>query len=182
MRLLFLLLLFTIGAKAQHGIYKLQSLDNKEVSIDVKKQITVFVFLSPECPLCQSYTLTLNKMQKQYESKNVKIIGVFTGMHYSFNELLEFKKTYNIAFQLLVDIDGKLIPVFKPEVTPEAVVLNQKGIVMYQGRIDNWAYELGRKRSVITEKDLDNALKEVTANKPVTIKRTKAIGCFIELP
>jgi hypothetical protein len=52
--------------------------------------------------------------------------------------------------------------------------------VIYQGRIDNWAYELGKKRKVITEYNLKDALTSVLLNKPISVSKTKAVGCYIE--
>jgi hypothetical protein len=38
---------------------------------------------------------------------------------------------------------------------------------------------LGQRRRVITEKDLRNALDAVSANQPVEVSRTQAVGCYI---
>jgi hypothetical protein len=64
-------------------------------------------------------------------------------------------------------------------ITPEVFVMNQKKEIVYSGRIDNWAYELGKKRTVITEHDLANVLENL--NKGIVVKpyQTKAVGCFI---
>jgi hypothetical protein len=51
---------------------------------------------------------------------------------------------------------------------------------LYQGRIDNWAYELAKKRRVITEHNLRDALNSIVHNQPIKITKTKAVGCYIE--
>jgi hypothetical protein len=51
--------------------------------------------------------------------------------------------------------------------------------LVYSGRIDNWAYELGKKRTVITSHDLENVLQNLSAGKEVKPFQTKAVGCFI---
>src|SRR5690348_12473569 len=42
----------------------LTDLANSPAHLDINssKKLYVFVFLSPECPLCQNYTVTLNKL------------------------------------------------------------------------------------------------------------------------
>jgi hypothetical protein len=47
--------------------------------------------------------------------------------------------------------------------------------------VDNYYYELGRHRKLITEKYLENAILNTLQNKPVTTKETKPIGCRINL-
>ena len=65
-------------------------------------------------------------------------------------------------------------------ITPEVFLLGKTGVIRYSGRIDNWAFDLGKKRSVITEHNLIDAIEAVLQNKSVKIKKAKAVGCFIE--
>jgi peroxiredoxin len=145
-----------------------------------KNKATVFIFLSPECPLCQSYSLTLNNLNKQYSNKGVQMIGVIPGQDFSEAEVNTYKRKYKISFPIYYDRQLRLTKYFNANITPQAFVVDKNEKLRYNGRIDNWAYELGKKRSVITEHDLKDALSALILNKPIQINQTKAIGCFIE--
>lgn len=139
-----------------------------------------YYFLSPECPLCQSYSLTIRNLHREFQEQNVEMIGIIPGADFSAAAIAEYKIKYKIPIQLLVDEQLLLVNKYKATITPEVVVVNTQGKVLYQGRIDNWAYELGKKRKVITEHNLRDALKSILNNQPVKIKVTKAVGCYIE--
>lgn len=140
----------------------------------------VYYFLSPECPLCQSYSLTIRNLHQEFAKQQIEMIGIIPGTDFSEATISEYKIKYKIPVRLLRDEQLLLVNKYKATITPEVVVINQQGKVIYQGRIDNWAYELGKKRKVITEHNLREALKAVLNNEPVKIKVTKAVGCYIE--
>jgi peroxiredoxin len=140
---------------------------------------TVYYFLSPECPLCQSYSLTLKQLAAIFAGKGI-VMGIIPGTDYSNLDIASFKLKYGIPFHLWKDEQMLFSKKMGATITPEAVVVDAKGKVVYQGRINNWAYELAKKRSVITEHDLQDALNSVLKNEPVKVAKTKAIGCYIE--
>lgn len=52
--------------------------------------------------------------------------------------------------------------------------------MLYQGRIDNWFGDLGKKRPQPTRHDLRDAIHALLAGAEVVEARTVAIGCSIE--
>ena len=64
-------------------------------------------------------------------------------------------------------------------VTPEAVVIDSQGNVVYRGRIDDRFVDFGKTRQSPTREDLSLALDAVLAGRAVDVPTTKAIGCFI---
>ena len=50
----------------------------------------------------------------------------------------------------------------------------------YQGLIDNWVKDLGRKSQHINEKYLQEAIITYLKNDTIQINKTNAIGCIIE--
>lgn len=141
---------------------------------------TVVLYVSPECPLCQSYTLTMNNLITAYAGKRIDFLGIVPGTDYTPESILKYQRTYKSKLPLLRDVSNRTVKLLGATITPEVFVLNQSGKVVYSGRIDNWAYELGRKRKVITEHNLRDALDAILAGKAVVVKKTKAVGCFIE--
>jgi hypothetical protein len=58
--------------------------------------------------------------------------------------------------------------------TPHAFILDHSGQIVYEGRIDD-----SRLGGTITSHDLEDAVAEVAAGKPVTNARTEPFGCSI---
>jgi len=167
------------------GTFKGMSLKNLEGKFEYvgnlkKMKAYVIFFLSPECPLCQSYSLTIKKLNEKFKSKGIDFVAIVPGTEYSLLKIVEYRNGYglkNIPFYL--DPDYAFAKQSKATITPEVFVLNQNNQVVYSGRIDNWAYELGKKRAVITSHDLENVLQNLSIGKTVQPYQTKAVGCFI---
>lgn len=141
----------------------------------------VFLFMSPDCPLCMNYTKTINDLVKKFAVQSITFIPVYPGDNYSQKELVEFQKNYNFNLQSLVDKDFTLSKMLEATVTPQAIVISDSRVKMYSGAIDNWMFETGKKRTVITESYLDTVLTQLVNGKTVSLHSTEPIGCFIEL-
>ena len=172
--------------KKNDGIgFKGMSLKNLEGKYEFignfnKKKAYVIFFLSPECPLCQSYSLTIKKLHEKFKSQGIDFVAIIPGTEYSLLKIVEYRNGYglkNIPFYL--DPNYAFAKQSKASITPEVFVLNQNNHLVYSGRIDNWAYELGKKRAVITSHDLEIVLQNLSAGKEVKPYQTKAVGCFI---
>ena len=119
---------------------------------------SVFVFLAPDCPQSQSYTLTLNELHAKFGSAGVAFYGVVAGDKYDRKEIDGFITQFRIGLPIVLDPEAHLAKYLGATVTPEVFVVNSVGTSVYQGAIDNWAPELGQHRTVITEHYLLDAL------------------------
>ena len=81
--------------------------------------------------------------------------------------------------QIIIDSQLEIYNTFKPEVTPQVVVAQNKKIV-YSGLLDDRFTELGVIQSKIYIDYLSNALNSLMKNEPIKDVQTKAVGCFIE--
>ncbi|MFC1225271.1 redoxin domain-containing protein [Pedobacter sp. BG31] len=154
---------------------KLINLSGKESRINLYKP-TVIVFLSPECPLCENYLPGLVKLQN--DNKDINFYGVIPGNSYSSKDINALKNEYGINFGLLIDRNKQLSKYLNATTTPEVFLINKMGAITYSGLIDNWASSLGQKRLVVTEKYLEQAIKDQLNGKQ-TFKKTIPIGCLI---
>jgi len=165
-------------------------LDQKFVLIDKTELVldttftnhsgTALIFLSPECPLCQNYTVTIDRIQKDFDEKDVAFYGVVSGDFYSQSDIKGFLIKYDLDLPIILDPEFKLANYYKAEITPEAFLIAENGESQYQGAIDNWAISLGQKRQTITERYLEDALNAHLTGGEINPKKTKAVGCFIE--
>ena len=143
-----------------------------------QEDLLVYVFLSPECPLCQHYMPELKKLQSVYKNK-IRIKGIIPGRAYSRDTLIYFKNEYAINFSLFIDSVKELSGYLSASVTPEVMLFTKKGERIYQGAIDNWMKELGQKRIKPTEHYLEDAITAALNGRKITVNKTEAKGCLI---
>lgn len=143
--------------------------------------ITVYVFLSESCPICQTLTLELKQVYSQYKGKGIAFVGLFPNKGMSTDESVKkFANKYSIPFDLKVDEKQKMAKRFEATTTPQVFVVNNKtGKVLYKGMADNHFEDIGKRRTVVTEHYLQNALSNILQNQPIDPAETKAVGCFI---
>jgi peroxiredoxin len=140
---------------------------------------TVYIFLSDVCPICQSYTLPLKKLYESYKDKGISFIGLFPNEGVSKKDVSEFRKTYDIPFDLQLDKEAVLAKKFRATITPEVFVEGKPGVILYTGRIDDSFYAVGKRRNSISTHELEDALAQITSKQKVTNPRTQAVGCII---
>jgi|SRR5690554_2774599 len=145
-----------------------------------EKNGMVMVFLSPECPLCQNYTVALRRLEKEYASREIPFAGVISGNFYSKEEVRRYKLKYDLEMDILYDPEFKLSEYYGATTTPEAVFIDTSGKLKYRGAIDNWAISLGKKRLNTTEHYLSDALDNFLTGNKINPRETKPVGCFIE--
>ncbi len=144
------------------------------------ERFSVYIFLGEECIISQQYTLLLKRLHKEYGDERISFVGLFPNPSSSVDKMEMFEKKYGLGFELKLDVLQKNMDRFEVRVTPEVVVFNErKKEVIYQGRIDNMFYRVGKRRTVTTTSELEDVLVAIQEGKPVLPKRTEAIGCFI---
>lgn len=145
-----------------------------------QKDIKVYIFMSEECVICQSYTPYLNELYDHYSSKGIDIIGVFPNFSSKKKKIEAFKKKYQIEYALHTDYFRSLTEQFQVKITPEVIVFDEsQASVLYRGRIDNTYFSVGKRRRVTTTSELEDALDAIIQNKEILITSTQPIGCII---
>jgi peroxiredoxin len=139
----------------------------------------VLFFIMPDCPISQGYVPEMNRIAAAYESRGVRFFAVQADLAASAAAVRQHVSEYGYHFPVLLDPQQQLVRRTGVTVTPEAVVINPIGSVLYQGRIDNRIASLGTKRPQATEFDLRNALDAVLAGRPIARPKTTAFGCLI---
>lgn len=159
------------------------TLNEREVRLDsvlANHETAVLFFISPECPLCQNYSVTIDQIQADFGNENIAFYGVVSGNYYSESTIKGFLIKYDLSLPLILDPELSFANYYKAEITPEALLIGKNGEALYQGAIDNWAISLGQKRQTITERYLRSALSAHLNGEEINPKKTKAVGCFIE--
>lgn len=134
------------------------------------------------CPISQKYTLTINEIAKKFQHQPVHFELVFLDIknRAQLNEVNFFLKKYNISIPYSTYKNTDYAFKMGVQVTPEVLVL-YKNQIQYQGAIDDWFIDWGKNKKEPEQFYLINALYSLILNETVWIKKTKAVGCLIEL-
>ena len=139
----------------------------------------LYIFLEEECPMCQYYSLTLRELHDTYAKQGIQFVGLFPFSDSRLDKIQAFKEKYQFPFELKLDENQALARLFEARITPEVVLTNAEGEIKYRGRIDNAYDRPGRRRRVITQHELKDAMDAILAGRDPEISRTQAVGCFI---
>jgi len=142
-----------------------------------KNRLNIFIFIDHECPISQKYTKIIKDLEEKYKRSDVAMYGIFP--YQSANDVEIFSNKYKFKFPNLLDGQGEMTKILGATITPEVFLIDKQGFLIYQGKIDNWFYELGRYRQVITEHYLEDAITAYNQGNEVAVKKTEAIGCLI---
>src|SRR5262245_60391434 len=133
----------------------------------------VYVFLSTSCPVSDSYTSRMLRIERTFRRLGIPLIGVFSNALDSTAAVKRYAENRDYSFTIIKD-DGALAKALGATVTPQAVVLDKTGIIRYRGRIDD-SPEIDR----VTSHDLENVLTAISSDRAVSPKETRAFGCVI---
>ena len=152
-----------------------------EVSVPKPDSVTVYLFFRIDCKICEYYTNDLEKLYEEYKEDNVSFVAVFPNFMDKPPAIERYREKFGLPFPAKTDYSKRLTKKFKATVTPEVVVYNEaKETILYQGRIDNTYYRLGRKRSVTTSSELATVLENHKKGNPIEVAFAQAVGCFIQ--
>ncbi len=142
-------------------------------SININKNTLAFIFLNPECPICQKYQGSFSQF------KNDSVIYVFPGK-ISRSSILAFAKYDSIPkHQIVIDETYQLANLLGAKTTPQAII-TKNGQIVYSGLIDDRFVALGSARSNAHTNYIRNALNSLLKNDKVVVSKTEPVGCFIE--
>ncbi len=143
-------------------------------SLGAGKKATVLIFISTRCPVSNAYDTRMSALAKAYAKKGIAFVGVNANTTEALPEVASHAKAH-FPFAVLKDADDSVADAYNAHVTPEAYVIDNQGILVYHGRIDN-SMELGD----VKTHDLALALDSILAGRAVPAKQSSAFGCSIK--
>lgn len=150
------------------------------ISEESEKKISVLLFVITDCPIANRYVPEINRIFDEYSAKGVEFTLVYTDPTTDEAGIAKHRKEYRLKPEGVRDADHAIVKKAGAKITPEAVVYNSKGEMVYRGRIDDQYTSFGDRRKAPTERNLRLALDATLAGKEVAVKETEAIGCLIE--
>jgi alkyl hydroperoxide reductase subunit AhpC len=156
----------------------------------LKGKWVVLEWHNPECPFVQSqYKGKMQKLQIKWTQKGVKWFSVITyaeGLMTADKANADALAHYSQVTATLMDSNGIIGHAYDAKTTPHMFVINPKGVLVYNGAIDN----APRRDKVVTKitddvpyiNYVDQALSQGFAGKNITIPTAHAYGCYVEYP
>jgi thiol-disulfide isomerase/thioredoxin len=146
-------------------------------------RVEVLFFVSTDCPISNSFAPEIQRICGEYAAKGVGCSLVYEDIEVDAAAVRKHLADYGYErISTVIDTDRRVARRAGATITPEAVVIDSAGKVLYRGRIDNSWADFGKPRRVVTVHDVRDALDAVLAGKTVTNPETKALGCYIAPP
>ncbi len=140
----------------------------------------VIYFLAEDCKICQYYPPLINELKDTYASDSISFLGLFPNRYSSEESIEKYRNKYQVEIPLKREYFATQTKLYGVTITPEVVIRDvQNDTTIYQGRIDNAFYKLGRRRRVVSEHELKNALEDIVNGRKIRVDKTQPIGCFI---
>lgn len=146
---------------------------------DTKAQATALVFIAHDCPISCALLPEVERVRRSFPQ--IPFYVVYAEPNYSRKEARRHARQYGIGSVCLTDQWAHLVRWTGATVTPEAVLLNSRGTVLYAGRVDNLYAGLGVYRTAATTHDLRDALEAVVRGHRPPRATAPAAGCTIEI-
>ena len=117
------------------GALTMESLDGQPVVMDnyADRSATVVLFMSSRCPITQESIDAINAQYEKTRYDEVLFIGLIANDDESAQEIITFCQGRAVRFPVYRDRGGAIAKKWGITKTPQAVLLNQEGEVVYHG-------------------------------------------------
>lgn len=135
----------------------------------------LLVFWSTECPCVRRYQARVEELLRRYGPSRVTILGVDSNAGETPADIQRVLQERRVTIPVVRDPGGKLAEAVGARSTPTAIILDEKGEVIFRGWIDNEREPGAEDREPYVERALDALL----AGSRDFSKRSPVYGCRI---
>lgn len=162
--------------------FTLKTTEGKDWSLtDAKGKTVVLEWCNPNCPACQGVTSngTVSSMLTELKKLDSNIVVVFINSSAADQKSLDgtaaYLKEHHIDVPALLDTEGSVGHLYGARTTPHCFVIDDKGVLRYQGAIDD-----AKGAQKATMNYVVNAVKQIKANETVSPDTTTSYGCGVK--
>lgn len=156
---------------------------------DFKGKFVVLEWTNFGCPFVKAHYSGKNmqSLQAKYTAKKVQWLTINSSAKgkqgYLEGDALKQAITQEglKSTAYLIDADGTVGKLYKAKTTPDLVVIDPKGKVIYAGAIDDKA-TIDAAEVPSSKNYIKQVLDEALAGKPLTVSATKSYGCSVKYP
>lgn len=139
----------------------------------------VLVFTTTDCPISNRYAPDIQALAAKFQNQGIEFTLVYPVGTDTAAVIADHVRQFGYKIAAVRDTAHELVKHTGAEVTPEVAVIGGSGRVLYQGRIDDRYLDFGKDRQQPTERTLERALAAVVLGKPIAVRATRAVGCFL---
>jgi len=174
---------FTLQIGEQAPDFRLPATDGRTYSLDDFRDARVLVvfFTCNHCPYVLGSDEVTRATALKYEPHGVRFVGINsnsanTKPEDSFENMVKRMEEHRFPWVYLRDETQEVAKAYGALRTPHFYVFDESRKLVYTGRgVDN-----PRDTSKMTVNDLDNALADIVAGRPVAVPVTNPIGCNVK--
>jgi peroxiredoxin len=155
--------------------FTLKNIDGKEISLQnfkAEKGI-IIVFVSNSCPVSEIYQERIAALNAKYAPLGYPVVTIDPAD--KFEKMKERATSKKYKYYFLHDADQQITKNYKVNTNTHTFILQNSPTgfkSVFNGAIDD---DLGGEN--VQVKYVEKAISEINANKPVSTKTTKVIGC-----
>jgi hypothetical protein len=169
-------LLWTVA----HAAAQVSGIDGKSIDpFASTAKLRVFLFARSDCPLTNRYAPEVRRIADAFAAQGVKFFVVYPDPSESTKHIRAHMTDYSLPGVALRDPQHLLVRRAEATVSPQAAVFDATGKLLYTGRIDDRFVDFGKERRSATTHDLEAAITNALAGKPISPAKTKAVGCYL---
>jgi len=140
---------------------------------------SVYIFVAEKCPISIYMAKPLQEAYKQFEDQ-VDFYAVFPMKNSTEKSAMKFLKENGLSeFNIKLDNYQGFAKKLEATITPEAVVLNDLGEVIYRGRISDAYRAPGKMKHGPRKNEIVKILDSLTTGEAVPKPWASAVGCYI---
>lgn len=168
--------------------FTLSDIDGKRHSLtDFKGKFVVLEWVNYDCPFVRKHygSGNMQSLQKMYTGKGVVWLSICSSApekqgYFENEEVKDRMEDLEAApTSYLIDPDGIVGKLYEAKTTPHMFIVNQEGVLIYAGGIDNIA-STDKEDIKKATNYVSTTLDEAMAGKEVTVKSSKPYGCSVK--
>ncbi len=174
---------FTLALGAKAPDFSLLATDGRSYSLSDfgDKPLLVIFFTCNHCPYVKNSDELTRKSALNFAPKGVAFIGINSNSataypEDSFEEMCKRMEEHHFPWVYLHDPSQEVARAYGALRTPHFYLFDKERHLIYTGR----AVDSPRDPSKVTRNDLESALKEHLADKPISTPLTNPIGCNVK--
>jgi hypothetical protein len=174
-----LLVAGSLSAAPPSGVLDLDGRPVDPLTVPGGTRAHVLVFTTTDCPISNRYAPEIKRLASAYAERGVRFWIVYPVPGDTPDKIRAHAYQFGLDLPLARDTRSALVRHTGVTVTPEVAVIDSTGAMPYRGRVDDRYVDFGVDRPAPTTRDLDQALANLLAGKPIEPRTTRAVGCIL---
>ena len=145
------------------------------------KKAVVIVQREKDCPISEKYGPRLARLEQTYSPKGIQFIYNYVGKVKIQESAKKDMDKFGFKAPYVMDLRYELINVLKAQTTGDVFILTPERKIIYKGPLDDQHHLL---KSTLKAKNhyVEDILKDIIADKAITLRERKASGCILSRP